>query len=145
MQGSETADRVVRSVHGWIEAKPDPELKAVLAQHLNALDSYGEPLEFRARFATSDVSFDALIRAAIWRTACESIGRGVRIGACMGLGIGTGAMILPEAPDGRARIVSAGAVGKKDVQPFSVVERVSAKIMRFRDKKEVEASSKSST
>ncbi len=119
MRGSETADRDFRSRHGTIEVKPNLKFKAGLAENLNALRRYGEPLEFRSRFATSHVPFDALIRAAIRSTACESIGHGVRIDAYAG--------------------------GKKDVPPFPVVARVPSKIMRFRDKQEVEASSESST
>ncbi len=236
MPGSDIANRVVKSVHGLIEAKPDPDFELGLADHLRAQHSYEQLLELQARFATSDAAFDALMRRAIWRAACKSFGHGVRIGAGVGfkhlntfevgdnvfigaqayiqgrfdgkcvignnvwigpqsyfdarnlvlgdsvgwgpgakvLGsshtaepidvpiiqtdlvikpvvigpwsdIGTGAVILPGVTIGRGSIVGAGAVVTQDVPPLAVVAGVPAKLIRFRDKKEIPTSSESSS
>lgn len=231
MAGAETVNRVVRSVHGLIEAKPDADFELGLAEHLRSQHRYEELIDLFARFASSDAAFDGLMRRAIWRAACKSFGHGVRIGTGVGfkhcntfdignnvfigaqayiqgrfdgkcvignnvwigpqsyfdarnliledyvgwgpgakvLGsshtaepldvpiiktdlvikpvivgawsdIGTGAVILPGVTIGRGSIVGAGAVVTQDVPPFAVVAGVPAKLIRFRDKKEIDTS-----
>ncbi|MCF1740884.1 acyltransferase [Paradevosia shaoguanensis] len=50
--------------------------------------------------------------------------------------IGTGAVILPGVTVGRGAIVGAGAVVTTDVEPFSIVAGVPARLLRMREDKE---------
>jgi acetyltransferase-like isoleucine patch superfamily enzyme len=81
---TEVTGRIVKSVHGLAEVKPDPEFEKGLAEFLKAEYKYDQLLELYGRFATSDGVFDSSMRRVIWRAACRRVGDGVRIGSGVG-------------------------------------------------------------
>lgn len=84
MAEAEATGRIVRSVHGLAEVKPDPEFEKGLAEFLKAQYKYDQLLEVYARFEASDGAFDGLMRRAVWRAACRRFGNGVRIESGVG-------------------------------------------------------------
>jgi acetyltransferase-like isoleucine patch superfamily enzyme len=76
--------RVVRSVHGRQEVRPDPDFEIGLAESLKS--SYGTAglVELYARFAAGDGSLDVLMRRAIWRAAARRCGHGLQVGSGVG-------------------------------------------------------------
>jgi acetyltransferase-like isoleucine patch superfamily enzyme len=65
--------------------------------------------------------------------------RPVRIGAWADIGVN--AVILPGVTVGKGAIVGAGAVVTQDVEPFSVVAGVPARLLRRRDQVAAERTS----
>lgn len=71
--------RIVRSVHGLADVKPDPEFEQGLSDYLRARYKSNKLIELYARFAVGDSELDALMRRAIWRAVARRFGNGVQI------------------------------------------------------------------
>ena len=76
--------RVVPSVHGRQDVRPDPDFELGLAESLKA--SYGAPglVDLYGRFVTGDGALDALMRRAIWRASSRRCGHGLQVGSGVG-------------------------------------------------------------
>jgi acetyltransferase-like isoleucine patch superfamily enzyme len=69
--------RVVRSVHGRQEVRPDPDFEIGLAESLKSSYGTGGLVELYSRFAAGDGPLDVMMRRAIWRAAARQVGSGV--------------------------------------------------------------------
>jgi acetyltransferase-like isoleucine patch superfamily enzyme len=81
---SETASRIVRSMHGQRAAQTDPEFETGLSGAL--CKQYGREalIELYTRYATGDGYLDSLMRRAIWRALGKRVGHGLSIGSGVG-------------------------------------------------------------
>jgi acetyltransferase-like isoleucine patch superfamily enzyme len=76
--------RVVRSVHGRQEVRPDPDYEIGLAASLKSSYGTGGLVELYSRFAAGDGPLDVLMRRAIWRAAARRCGHGLQVGSGVG-------------------------------------------------------------
>jgi acetyltransferase-like isoleucine patch superfamily enzyme len=76
--------RVVRSVHGRQEVRPDPDFEIGLAESLKSSYGTGGLVELYSRFAVGDGPLDVLMRRAIWRAAARRCGHGLQVGSGVG-------------------------------------------------------------
>jgi acetyltransferase-like isoleucine patch superfamily enzyme len=76
--------RIVPSVHGRQDVRPDPDFEIGLSESLKA--SYGAAglVDLYGRFATGDGSLDVLMRRSIWRAASRRCGHGLQVGSGVG-------------------------------------------------------------
>ena len=81
---STAKNRIVPSVHGRLERRPDPDFEIGLAESLK--EKYGTAglVDLFARFAASEGHLDGLMRRAIWRAAARRCGHGLQIGTGVG-------------------------------------------------------------
>jgi acetyltransferase-like isoleucine patch superfamily enzyme len=84
MSGEKPGARVVRSVHGRQERKPDPDFQIGLAESLKAAYGIVGLLELYARFAQGDGPLDTMMRRCIWRAAARRCGHGLQVGSGVG-------------------------------------------------------------
>jgi acetyltransferase-like isoleucine patch superfamily enzyme len=84
MSEAKHSARVVPSVHGRQERKPDPEFQIGLAEALKTQYSIQGLVELYGRFALGDGPLDVLMRRSIWRAAARRCGHGLQIGSSVG-------------------------------------------------------------
>lgn len=76
--------RIVRSVHGRQEVRPDPDFEIGLSESLKSSYGPGGLVELYARFAAGDGPLDVLMRRAIWRAGARRCGHGLQVGSGVG-------------------------------------------------------------
>jgi acetyltransferase-like isoleucine patch superfamily enzyme len=76
--------RIVRSVHGRQETRPDPDFEIGLSASLKATYETPALVELYARFANGDGPLDSLMRRCIWRATARRCGHGLQIGSGTG-------------------------------------------------------------
>jgi acetyltransferase-like isoleucine patch superfamily enzyme len=84
MVAEKRSARVVRSVHGRQERKPDPDYQIGLAESLKVGYNPVALIDLYARFATSDSLVDNMMRRCIWRAAARTCGHGLQVGSGVG-------------------------------------------------------------
>lgn len=79
-----SAGRSVSAVHGRREIVPDPPHEIALADDLRAKYERSALVELYGRFATTDGTFDAMMRRVLFRAIAKRVGHGLSVGPGVG-------------------------------------------------------------